>query len=123
MNPLAALKKTRPANQRMKRTQAKTSSMCCPVRRNRKFLRRLPSLRSAQAPQGELQMPTRRDFLATAPLSLAGVALACRISPSDADSSAIVQAGAGQSAQPPSPLRAPPPDAPVLNWIPKHEDL
>jgi acetamidase/formamidase len=68
-------------------------------------------------------MPTRRDFLATAPLGLAGAAIACRISPADADSATVVQSGTAAPAQAPTPLAAPPANAPVLNWTPKHEDL
>jgi len=67
-------------------------------------------------------MPTRRDFLATAPLGLAGAALACRIQPNGtADSTSVTQSGAATQAT--APLKAPPSDAPVLHWIPKHEDL
>jgi acetamidase/formamidase len=66
-------------------------------------------------------MTTRRNFLVTAPMGLAGAAIACRVQVNGADSSVVAQAGvARQSA---SPLKAPPAGAPVLNWIPKHEDL
>ena len=69
-------------------------------------------------------MNTRRQFLATAPLGLAG-AMAARTG-SNATGEPVSQAGAATqspaSGSPP-PLKAIPADATVLNWIPKHEDL
>lgn len=57
-------------------------------------------------------MNTRRHFLAHAPLGLIGVLAACEDHARDA-----------AVASPPGPLRDVPADAPVLRWIPKHEDL
>ena len=57
-------------------------------------------------------MNTRRHFLAHAPLGLIGVLAACEDHARDA-----------AVASPAGPLRDVPADAPVLRWIPKHEDL
>jgi acetamidase/formamidase len=73
---------------------------------------------------------TRRQFLARAPLGLLGVLAACDVG--DARSTAGT-AGAAETASEtasaasdttrPRPLAAIPADAPVLRWVPKHEEL
>ncbi len=71
-------------------------------------------------------MNTRRQFLATAPLGVAGLIAACD---KGVHASADVATPGATGAAPPPPGKAPnpiatvPADAPVLNWIPKHEDL
>jgi acetamidase/formamidase len=66
-------------------------------------------------------MTSRRDFLAATPIGLAGAVIACRVAETGGrDSGAIAQSGSPQSV---APLATIPADAPVLNWIPKHEDL
>ncbi len=71
-------------------------------------------------------MNTRRHFLATAPLGIAGVIAACRDGAGDAAAAAST-AGSASGTVSPSPVAKSittiPADAPVLNWIPKHEDL
>ena len=74
-------------------------------------------------------MKSRREFIATAPLALAGALAACSTDSAGADpggasgSAASGSAAAPQASGTPRPLHAVPRDAPVLNWIPKHEDL
>jgi len=79
-------------------------------------------------------MATRRQFLAHAPIGVAGVLGACRAAGASADSTVgatatgaaqVAQAGASPAAgAAPRPLLAGvPADAAVLNWTPKHEDL
>jgi acetamidase/formamidase len=76
------------------------------------------------------QMPSRRQFLATAPLGAAGVLAACRKAGDAAhDSTRVAQAGAAfQStstggAAPRPLLSGVSSTAPVLRWIPQHTDL
>ena len=66
-------------------------------------------------------MKSRRDFLVSAPLGLAGVLAACN---------PMGDTSAAQEAMPSAPPRVPPAsltvvpaDAPVLNYIPKHAEL
>ncbi|MEP6622605.1 MAG: acetamidase/formamidase family protein [bacterium] len=66
-------------------------------------------------------MNSRRQFLVSAPLGLAGVLAAC---------TAKGDTGAAEDAAPPAPSTAAPAplatipaDAPVLNYVPKHEEL
>jgi acetamidase/formamidase len=68
---------------------------------------------------------TRRHFLAQAPLGLIATIAACKDSPREvAVASTEVAPPAATAAAPPSPLDANiPADAPVLRWVPKHEEL
>jgi acetamidase/formamidase len=79
-------------------------------------------------------MTSRRQFLAQAPIGVAGVLGACRNAGSATDSAtatatasgaaAVVQTGARTASTAPRPLRASiPADAAVLQWTPKHEEL
>lgn len=71
-------------------------------------------------------MTTRRQFIAHAPLGLAGALAACGVRPLDPPNDAAPPAGPSmpQASSPVKPLVLRiPTDAPVLNWIPKHEDL
>lgn len=71
-------------------------------------------------------MTTRRQFVIHAPLGLAGALAACRgRSPNPAnDSAPPAGPSMSQAGSPVTPLAVRiPADAPVLNWIPKHEDL
>jgi acetamidase/formamidase len=68
-------------------------------------------------------MNTRRQFLITAPLGIAGVLAACN---SNAESQTVSQTGSPLPQQPgasPRPLITVPANAEVLNYIPKHEEL
>ena len=76
-------------------------------------------------------MNTRRDFLIRAPLGAAGLLAACNAEAPGASAAPPAQAPAQAPAQTPTPPGAPPrpllaqvpAGAPVLNWIPKHEEL
>jgi acetamidase/formamidase len=77
-------------------------------------------------------MTTRRQFLAHAPLGVAGVLAACRDTDADADAARgqataaapVAQAGAPNAGAAPRPLLASvPANAPTLQWTPKHEEL
>ncbi len=73
-------------------------------------------------------MNTRRQFLATAPLGVMGVIAACSDGARDGAVPAAAAApppspGAGSTGTAARPILAVPADAPVLNWIPKHEEL
>jgi acetamidase/formamidase len=74
-------------------------------------------------------MTTRRQFLVHAPLGVAGVIGACRNAAPANDTTAVTQAGALAACTlpvgaPPRPLLSTiPPDAAVLQWTPKHEEL
>jgi acetamidase/formamidase len=71
-------------------------------------------------------MNTRRDFLVRAPLGLAGVLAACSTGPDGSgESSPITLAGAPspQGGASPAPLKTIPANAPVLNYIPAHDEL
>ena len=76
-----------------------------------------------------LPMPSRRQFLVRSPIGLAGVVAACRNAAAEHDTASVAQSGAPaavsqQPASAPRPLLAGvPAEAPVLNWIPKHEEL
>ena len=66
-------------------------------------------------------MNSRRDFLASAPIGLAGVLAACN---PKGDASAPAEATPpAPASSPPASLATIPADAPVLNYIPKHEEL
>jgi acetamidase/formamidase len=65
-------------------------------------------------------MNTRREFLASAPLGIVGVIAACSDRPHDAS---VAAAGPGGVAQTPASIASVPAGAPVLNWIPKHDEL
>ena len=70
-------------------------------------------------------MPTRRQFVVHAPLGLAGAVAACSGSAPGQANDATPPAGSSSRVGPsvtPLPVRIPA-DAPVLNWIPTHEDL
>ena len=69
-----------------------------------------------------MQKNTRRQFLATAPLGVMGVIAACNDGARDAAPPAAAGAASPQ-APAAKPLANIPANAPVLNWIPKHEDL
>lgn len=70
-------------------------------------------------------MHSRRHFLISAPLGVMGVIAACTDGAHDAAAGASAASGGAT----PAPTTAPasianvPADAPVLNWIPKHEEL
>src|SRR6476619_6909148 len=66
-------------------------------------------------------MSSRRDFLVSAPLGLAGVLAACN--PNDFTSAAQAATSAPVGGNPPTPLAAVPGDAPVLRYIPTHDEL
>ena len=66
-------------------------------------------------------MTSRRDFLVSAPLGLAGALAACN--PRDLSSGAQQPTRVASTSAPPTPLAVVPPDAPVLRYIPKHEEL
>ena len=74
-------------------------------------------------------MPSRRQFLVSSPIGLAGVVAACRNAAAEHDTTNVVQSGAPavapqQPTSTPRPLLAGvPAEAPVLKWIPKHEEL
>ena len=74
-------------------------------------------------------MPSRRQFLVRSPIGLAGVVAACRNAAAEHDTANVVQSGAPavapqQPTSTPRPLLAGvPAEAPVLKWIPKHEEL
>ena len=72
-----------------------------------------------------LNMNSRREFLVSAPLGILGVIAACNDGAHDAAGGA--SAISGGAAPPPTRGQASvasvPTDAPVLNWIPKHEEL
>jgi acetamidase/formamidase len=74
-------------------------------------------------------MTTRRQFLVRAPIGVAGVIGACRNAAPANDTPAVKQAGAPAACTlpvgaPPRPLLSTiPPDAAVLQWTPKHEEL
>ena len=73
-------------------------------------------------------MNTRRQFIISAPLGVAGVLAACdgRAAESSPAQAPAPGPAAGPAAGPgalPAPLASVPANAPVLNWIPKHEDL
>src|SRR4051812_2567192 len=66
-------------------------------------------------------MNSRRDFLVSAPLGLAGVLAACN---ANADATpAEKSTPATPPTPPPNSLSVVPADAPVLKYIPKHEEL
>ncbi len=70
-------------------------------------------------------MNTRREFLVSAPLGILGTIAACSDGARDAAGGATaapVGAASPQAAQPAS-IANVPANAPVLNWIPKHEEL
>ena len=62
-------------------------------------------------------MNSRRDFLVRAPLGMVAALAACRGGSTSADPGAA--AAETLASLPP----APPPSGPVLNWIPKHDEL
>ena len=73
-------------------------------------------------------MNTRRQFLATAPLGIAGVIAACSdgargtagaATPAESASGTVSPSGVA----PAKSVMTIPADAPTLNWIPKHEEL
>src|SRR6476619_4445373 len=66
-------------------------------------------------------MSSRRDFLVTAPLGLPVVPAACN--QHDLTSGAHAATSAPVGGNPPPPLAAVPGDAPVLRYIPKHDEL
>jgi acetamidase/formamidase len=71
-------------------------------------------------------MNTRRNFLATAPLGVMGLIAACdKGVRASADVAAPGVAGAAPTppGRAPNPIASVPADAPVLNWIPKHDEL
>jgi acetamidase/formamidase len=74
-------------------------------------------------------MSSRRQFLARSPIGLAGVLAACRNAAAGHDTASVAQSGAPalvpqQPTSTPRPLLAGvPAEAPVLDWIPKHEEL
>ncbi|MGH7654397.1 MAG: acetamidase/formamidase family protein [Gemmatimonadaceae bacterium] len=70
-------------------------------------------------------MTSRRDFLVSAPLGVMGVIAACSDGAHDAASgtSAVPGAAATPATATPASIANVPADAPVLNWIPKHEEL
>jgi acetamidase/formamidase len=70
-------------------------------------------------------MTTRRNFLVSAPLGAMGVIAACNDGRHDSAGGVSADSGsaAPSLAAPPAPVASIPADAPVLNWIPKHEDL
>jgi acetamidase/formamidase len=77
-------------------------------------------------------MPSRRQFLARAPLGAAGLVVACRDAAASRDSALATQAGsamaapsqAAAAANAPRPLLGTvPANAPTLRWTPKHEEL
>jgi acetamidase/formamidase len=65
-------------------------------------------------------MNSRRQFLATAPLGIAGVIAACSERASDAAAAPVAAVPLSST---PTSIAKIPADAPTLNWIPKHEDL
>ena len=79
-------------------------------------------------------MPTRRDFLARAPIGAAGLVAACRNATPSHDSTTVAQAGTslggvatgaatGATAAPRPLLASVPSTAVDLRWTPKHEEL
>jgi acetamidase/formamidase len=69
-------------------------------------------------------MNTRRQFLVNAPLGLASVLTACSVQ--SAGEETVSQAGSSSPQQPvttAAPLVTVPPNAPTLNYVPKHEEL
>ena len=75
-------------------------------------------------------MGSRREFLASAPLGMLGVLAACSESAHDAAGAGASASGgparAADAASPgasPRPLASVPAGAPVLEWVPKHEEL
>jgi len=74
-------------------------------------------------------MNSRRHFVLHAPLGLVGALAACKAVVSDGHggpagaASAAVDAAPAPTTAAPSPLATIPADAPVLAWIPKHEEL
>jgi acetamidase/formamidase len=70
-------------------------------------------------------MTSRRNFLVSAPLGVMGVIAACNDGARDAAAGASTASGSAappQASQPAS-IANVPANAPVLNWIPKHEEL
>jgi acetamidase/formamidase len=73
-----------------------------------------------------LNMKSRREFLVCAPLGIVGVIAACTDGARDAaDGSSAAPGGAApsQATVAPASLASVPAGAPVLNWIPKHDEL
>jgi acetamidase/formamidase len=71
-------------------------------------------------------MNTRRQFLAAAPLGAIGLIAACgdgAHAAADTAATSVGSAAPPQAGAAPTPIASVPADAPVLNWIPKHEDL
>jgi Predicted acetamidase/formamidase len=66
-------------------------------------------------------MNSRRDFLVSAPLGLAGVLAACN--PNDFTSGAQAPTPSPVAVDPPRPLAVAPSNAPVLRYTPKHDEL
>lgn len=66
-------------------------------------------------------MNSRRDFLISAPLGLAGALAACN--PKGYTSAAQKTTPSSSTSAPPAPLKPVPANAPVLKYIPKHEEL
>lgn len=69
-------------------------------------------------------MNSRRQFVASAPLGVMGLLAACDGRPAAAvDAAAPISGTPGTAGAQPAALMSVPQNAPVLNWIPKHEDL
>src|SRR4051812_12896938 len=68
-------------------------------------------------------MNSRRQFLVSAPLGLAGVIAACNANGNENEVTQSGMAAAQQSGTGPRPLTSVPANAEVLNYIPKHEEL
>lgn len=68
---------------------------------------------------------TRRQFLVRAPMGFAGILAACKVGASDAGGAAANAATSQPEGTPgpPTPLAQVPANAPVLNYIPKHDEL
>src|SRR5262245_11085128 len=75
--------------------------------------------------QDGAHMTTRREFVVLAPLGLAGAVAACKGQAQASATGPAPAAGPSPSpaASPVTPLAKIPADAPVLEWIPRHEDL
>jgi acetamidase/formamidase len=70
-------------------------------------------------------MTSRRKFLVSAPLGVVGVIAACTDGAHDAvgGASAVAGGAAASRVATPASIAIVPADAPVLNWIPKHDEL
>jgi acetamidase/formamidase len=68
-------------------------------------------------------MNSRRQFIASAPLGLAGILSACNVASESEGEPLLIQSGAAQQVGVPRPLVNVPANAEVLNYIPKHAEL